>query len=352
MKYILDLSKLTPSDIILVSGNSKFGSLVKAVTRSNYSHAMIYVGHSVIHALLDGVYSENPQRILVDDPGDIKVLRLKSPLGEQARNTVVNYARNLSGSIYSMPEAGVSAVLKKTGKESESKRQFCSRLVAQSYRQIGVNIVGNADYCTPEDINKSNKLKEVAGVIRVANEEETVFADSYNPIRENQKRMFLWLNQARKTFSEREVDIQTEADVASSLIDNLDLDSVISQFIKDSGYLEHYEFDKYVNPHRYDVNLLLMKCLGPEQAEDIFSKEINKEPGEIKRHSNSYFICGYNFLSFGLEYHKLQKRLYRNLLSMSKDRLVVLSRFAEIFGKFNLKELCDYQINYIEKILL
>lgn len=351
MKYLLDFEKLAPGDIILESGTSKFSSVIKTVTRSNFSHAMIYVGHSIIHALTDGVYSTNPQRVLVDNPNDLKVLRLKSPLGEQARITVVNYARNLVGSIYSIPEAGKSAVLKKTNKETESKQQFCSRLVAQSYRQIGVNIVNNPDYCTPEDINKSSSLREVLGVIRQASEQEIVFAESENPIRENQKRMFLWLNQAREAFSERNIEIQTEADVTSSLMKNADLDGLICNFIKESGYLEHYDFDKKANPFRYDVNAFLEKCSSPEQALYIFFAEINKEPGEITRHSNNYFLSGLNFVHLGLEYHKLHKQLYRNLLSMSRDRLVTLYNIAEILKKPKLIEYCNYQISYIERII-
>lgn len=223
--------------------------------------------------------------------------------------------------------------------------------MAQSYRQIGVSIVNNPDYCTPEDINKSSSLREVSGVVRQATEQEIAFAESENPIRENQKRMFLWLNQAREAFSERNIDIQTEADVTSSLMENTDLDGLICKFIKESEYLEHYDFDKKVNPFRYDVNAFLEKCSSPEQALDIFFGEINKEPGEITRHSNSYFLSGLNFVHLGLEYHKLHKQLYRNLLSMSRDRLVVLYKIAEIFKQPELIEYCNYQISYIERII-
>lgn len=350
MKYLLDFEKLVPGDILLESGTSKFGSVIKTVTRSNFSHAMIYVGHSIIHALTDGVYSINPQRVLVDDPNGLKVLRLKTALSAQSRIAVVNYARNLSGSIYSIPEAGKSAFLKKTNKKTESKHQFCSRLVAQSYRQIGLNIVNNPDYCTPEDINRSNSLEEVSGVIRQATEQEIAFAESENPIRENQKRMFLWLNQAREVFSERNIEIQTEADVTSSLMTNKDLDGLICKYIIESGYLEHYDFDKKINPYRYDVNAFLDKCSSPDQALDRFFGDIDKEPGEITRHSNNYFASGLNFVHLGLEYHKLHQKLYRNLLLMSRDRLVVLYKVAEILKQPKLIEYCNYQIRYIERL--
>lgn len=351
MTYLLDLEKLVPGDIILESGSSKFSPVIKAVTGSDYSHAMIYVGHSIIHALPDGVYSTNPQRILADNAKGLKVLRLKSPLNEEARNTVVNYARNLAGSTYSIREAGLSAVLGKTSKASGSKQQFCSRLVAQSYRQIGVSIVKNPDYCTPEDIRRSVSLKEITGILKPANEQEIAFAESDNPIRENQRRMFLWLNQAREVFAKRKIEIQTKSDVTSSLMNNTDLDALICQFIKDSEYLEHYDYDKEVNPHRYEINALLKKCSSAEHALNICFGEIDKESGEITRHSNSYFLCGLNFIYLGLEYHKLHKQLYRNLLLMSHDRLVVLCKLAEIFKQPTLVEYCNYQITYIQRII-
>ncbi|WP_110642910.1 YiiX/YebB-like N1pC/P60 family cysteine hydrolase [Salinicola sp. CPA57] len=351
MKYILDFEKLVPGDIILESGNSKFSPVIKTITDSIYSHAMIYVGHSIIHALTDGVYSTNPQRVLTDDPKGLKVLRLKSPLTEQARNTVVNYARNLSGSIYSVPEASLSAVLGKTRKSSASRQQFCSRLVAHSYRQIGVSIANNPDYCTPEDINRSAKLNEITGVLKPADEQEVAFAESDNPIRENQRRMFLWLNQTREVFAKRKIEIQTESDVASFLMKNNDLDGLVCEFIKDSEYLEHYDYDKDVNPHRYEIKALLEKCSSAEHALEVFFGEINKEPSEIARHSNSYFLSGLNFIHLGLEYHKLHKQLYRNLLLMSHDRLVVLCQLAEIFRQPKLAEYCNYQTNYIQRII-
>ena len=60
-------------DIILESGSSKFSWWIKYGTNSKYSHAMIYVGHSIIHALTDGVYTENPQRIIVDSINNLKI---------------------------------------------------------------------------------------------------------------------------------------------------------------------------------------------------------------------------------------------------------------------------------------
>lgn len=73
MSYLLDFNKLQIGDIILQSGTSKFSWWIKKITGSNYSHAMLYVGESTIHALTNGVYSTNPQRIIVDSNNDLKV---------------------------------------------------------------------------------------------------------------------------------------------------------------------------------------------------------------------------------------------------------------------------------------
>jgi uncharacterized protein YycO len=153
MKYILDLEKLQHGDIILESGNTKFiSSTIKAVTGSHYSHAILYIGRSVVHATGDGVYSKNPQRILVDNVHDLKVLRCHGVDSSQLEK-ICDFARNKTGSLYSIAEASLSPVLGKTEKKASAREQFCSRLVAQSYYYgANISLVKNPDYCSPADI--------------------------------------------------------------------------------------------------------------------------------------------------------------------------------------------------------
>ncbi|OOE86854.1 hypothetical protein BZG73_03160 [Salinivibrio siamensis] len=351
MAYLLDLQKLKLGDIILQAGDTKFSAWIKAGTRSYYSHAMIYVGNSIIHALTDGVYSTNPQRILVERPEDLIVLRKKGGLNSKQESIITEFSRNLSGSLYNIPEAGASLIFNKFNKDAVTSDQFCSRLVAQSYQQAGLSIVKNVDYCSPENIHKSDKLVKINGCTRQALEKEIEFANSEDPIKENQKRTFEWLNKSRGDFAEKGIVIQSENDVQQALMNHPELDSKICEYVIDSGYLEHYDFDKKVNPHRYNLESFLTKAGSPEKALDLFYGEINKEPGEITRHTTSYFRAGLNFSHLGLRYSQLNQELYKNLLGMSLERLEVLCGFAKLIRQPKLIEICDYQIQYLRKLI-
>ena len=351
MQYLLDLQKLKLGDIILQAGDTKFSAWIKAGTRSNYSHAMIYVGNSIIHALTDGVYSTNPQRILVEQPHDFIVLRAKSELNSKQETIVTEFARNLSGSLYNIPEAGASLILGNSKKEAVTTDQFCSRLVAQSYQQAGLSIVKNSDYCSPESIHKSNQLLKIDQCTRLASEKDVEFANSDDPIKENQRRTFEWLNKARDVFAERNITIQTENDVQQALMTAPDLDSKICEYVEKSGYLEHYDFDKQVNPHRYNLKDFINKAGSQDKALELFYGGINMESGEITRHSTSYFRSGLNFAHLGLRYSEQNQELYRNLLSMSLERLEVLDSFAKLIQQPKLIEICDYQVQYLRKLI-
>jgi hypothetical protein len=45
------------------------------------------------------------------------------------------------------------------GPEPRSAKQFCSRLVARAYASVGVQLVPDKDYCTPEDLRVSPLLE-------------------------------------------------------------------------------------------------------------------------------------------------------------------------------------------------
>lgn len=349
--YLLNHQELNPGDIILQSGTTKFSSIIKNATDSDYSHAMIYVGNSLIHALTDGVYSINPQRILVTQPNHFKVLRTINPLYEQRKNIIVNHARNLTGSIYSIYEASLSPVLARTKKATKSKQQFCSRLVAQSYQAGGIFIVSNPDFCTPEDINRSSALTEIHGVVRAATEQEITFTQTEDPIRENQRRLLLWLNAARIIFLKRGIDIQTENDVDSSLLENKDLDSIICNRIIESGFMTHYDFDKEVNSYRYNSIEFLEKCTNEYHASEIFSVDIDKEPNFIKRHSENYRVSKIKHITHGLKFHEIYAQLYINLLMMSHSRIFTLKKVAETFKWQNRIEYCNIQLGRIEQAI-
>lgn len=330
MSYILNLDKLRMGDVILSSGSAKVSKAIMLATNSKYSHAMLYVGNSIIHADGSGIFSINPQRQIYKSKKDILVLRFKESISDEKILAVCQYARTLIGSLYSTKEATLTKLYANTKKTTANREQFCSRLVAQCYESIGYKIVNNPDYCSPEDIRKSSYLFEVDTFLTKATPEQIEFSKKDDPILKNQQITYYWLNKTRDLAKEREgVEIQTLNDVDVFMIEYPKYDSEISKYIHDSGYLDHFDSDVAINPYRYDYKLfrnhIESNNIPPEIA---VSAELEKEPGLLHRFATNYsgYLNYYNQTK--LEYFKIHVTLYKNLLSLSIDRLSILHRIA------------------------
>jgi hypothetical protein len=345
--YLLDINKLQVGDIILEAGETKVVSdLIKKITNSDYSHAMIYVDFTLIHAVKDGVFSKNPQRVLVKDKNDLKVLRLKNGVNTETIKTVADSARNLVGSLYSKREA-IAAVSRGKNKVANNK-QFCSRLVAQCYDSQGISLVANSDYCTPEDLNMSPLLIEVNDCVRAAGPDDLEMDKRKDPNLEHQKETFKWLKNARGLFKKEGIEIQTLNDVAQGLIDNRKLDKRICKYIEKTKYLEQYGADRVANKYRYQVTDFLERLNSDPNRQEFISQEIKLNEGEVNRHSKNFTIASENYKQSKLKFAKLDKKLYRNILLESKTRLTVIEQALSIgLDKSNVKSL----INQIDETL-
>ena len=119
MNYILEYKNLQCGDIILQSGNKLHSKAIKKYTNSNFSHSMICVEDmSIIHAEKEGIFSLNPQRLLVENVTDLKVLRLKQGLSDENLKEIEFFLRDQIGSIYSVKEA-LSIINKKRNNDKQ-----------------------------------------------------------------------------------------------------------------------------------------------------------------------------------------------------------------------------------------
>ena len=82
---------------------------------------------------------------------------------------IIDLARAEIGTRYSTIEAIRSVV---NLQKPRLKRQFCSRLVARVYNGAGINLVPDADYCSPEDLRRSPLLVEIPAETELVSEEE------------------------------------------------------------------------------------------------------------------------------------------------------------------------------------
>ncbi len=149
--YLLSIDKLQPGDIILTLQKGLASKSVRIATKSKYSHAILHVGDgSYIHSDKNGVHSGNIQRLLFDKIDSARVLRTKNAY---AAKLACDFARSQIGKSYSIKEAIKTKFY--IPKFEQNNRQFCSRLVAQSYEYAGLTLVNNPKYCIPQELDDS-----------------------------------------------------------------------------------------------------------------------------------------------------------------------------------------------------
>ncbi len=126
---------LKQGDIILTRSDEKPSKMIRILTKSEYSHAILYVGEgSYIHSDLAGVHFGNTQRLIIDNLDFVKVVRINN---QSAINKAIEYARLQIGTLYSRLSAANAGA--KISSKLDTKRQFCSRLIAKSYEYAGIN---------------------------------------------------------------------------------------------------------------------------------------------------------------------------------------------------------------------
>jgi hypothetical protein len=352
VSYILDLTKLTLGDVILCTGSSKGAKAIMMGTGSNYSHSMIYVQHAMIHAIPEGgVFSKNLQRELFETKDHIKVLRLKKPLPDHKMQKICNFARSKVGCLYSKKEAISTQLYSGSKKIAKTQKQFCSRLVAQAYASEDIQLVNNPNYCSPEDLNTSPLLEIVPNVNKIASHAEIERAQSYDPNEENQRATLEWLVKTRELAEERGFEIHSINDVPIFLSNCKSLDNTVCNYIRESGYLEHYKIVRKLNPYLYDLILFSsrLKAISIPGYKYI-SDEFNIEQGLVRLFTSNLLASKENLRLSGLNYFRLHIKLFENILNESKERLGILIQVSSEFSPPMINGIQSL-INKIEEVI-
>ncbi|MBE5221354.1 MULTISPECIES: YiiX/YebB-like N1pC/P60 family cysteine hydrolase [Pectobacterium] len=341
--FILNYDRLEPGDIILERGYSQHSELISKQTNSDYSHAMICVGGTIIEATREGgVFSRIPNRSTVRDINDFKVLRLKEYPGDEVIKVLCNHARCLAGSQYSVVEAlKVKAPDFLREFEKDSRKQFCSRLVAQSYNKAKINLVDNINFCSPGDLERSRLLHVVEDMVHLASEEEIAHALTPSPHVIHMKCAVGFVRAALKIFESHgirtienqddEVVITTINDITTALYQNrsyLGLDEELTDAMLSSGYLDHIDTDRRQNQYRYDPVLFRQKMeqeagKDEELLLDILRDEIRKDWSVLEVRLQSYF-AGRDNLKSGLKYAEAEFTIPKGLLKGMLERIIVI----------------------------
>lgn len=315
---------MKPGDIILTRSNEKNSSLICRVTKSDFSHAILHVGESsYIHSDLNGVHSSNIQRLLINEPQYVKVLRVNDPI---VIEKVITYARLQVGTSYSKFSA-VNAYAKVFTK-LDAKRQFCSRLVAKAFESAGVKLVENSDACLPQEIADSIFVHEVKNCVYQAEPEEIEFAKSYDPLKNQVEITNNILQAARKLLGNK---IQSLSDITSALILDPKYDSEICDIYESSGYLTMWEYEQQKNPWRYNVDLFNALQLSENKKKEIALRELEVATRLMNLYNDNLEQYFYIIQKYGLKYANQQFLLYKKLV---ENTLNHKSTAEEILGKY------------------
>ncbi len=229
-----------PGDVVLTTTPEPMSQTIRKFTGADISHAMICVGtSSVIDSTGDGVHARNLERIILEPGCAGHVLRPVKPLSTEQLRSIVSFARAAVGTRYTMTGAAKSVL----AGVAAGRRQFCSRLVAQAYRDAGVNLVSDADFCHPGELLKSAALVEVPNVLRnLSPEEETHWHEDIDNVQTMRDAINALLQSARKLSSE----IESLNDLDAYLVEHPEADAQLVQALRSSRYLELWrdEFER------------------------------------------------------------------------------------------------------------
>lgn len=257
----INYKQLKPGDILLTTSQAPESWSVRVGTKSNISHAMLYVtSSSVIDSTGDGVHSRNLQKMFYEDECAIYALRLKAPLSTEQLTKAVAYARAETGTQYSVIEA-VRAL--KAPRSEGSSKQFCSRLVARAYSAAGITLVENPDFCSPQQLKESPLLCHLPSpAVSVSDEEYESVKAQPNGI----KSMIEVTNDFLEQIRVLSPKIQSINDALYFITKNLEADDIVFEALKSSGYLDTWREQPDRFPWRYELSA--MKAFSEEHGVD------------------------------------------------------------------------------------
>jgi hypothetical protein len=259
----IKLDSVKPGDILFTARPAKMSKKIRVATDGVVSHAMICVQHSsFIDSTSEGVQARNLQRELFEVDEQAFHFRLTDAPNRQVLEQVVDYARAEVGARYSMSEAArsVAAI-----RRPRSTRQFCSRLVARVYKMAGIELVPDADYCSPEDLRRSLLLTELPIEFESVSDEEVAWMSGHpDPIRATHVAQNAVLDAARSV----DPEVENFNDLYGLLVRRPEADRLIAAALKSSGYLDIWKMEVEGHPWRYDHELMDRLSAPPEIMRD------------------------------------------------------------------------------------
>lgn len=323
----LNEASLKVGDIILTTTTAAVSKAIRVATRSDISHAMVYVqGHSVIDATGEGVHARNTQRLFFEDDYSVYVLRLRDGLTADQVKTICTFVRNQIGTQYSKKEAIRTAF---GGAQEWTRKQFCSRLVAQAYSSAGIVLVDDPNFCSPADLKASPLL------LNLKNTTESVSADQaaqWEGLDDIPQRMRDAINVLLDGARTKNKNVQNCDDLDRHLVDHPEDDEFVCGLLESSGYLTVWNIEKEKNPWQYDLSLMRQFAAGEPRVEEYcWGVLANEELGP-----NRFIVNrgGYAqlFAIFPRRTFNILMELYDLLATLHRRRVDVAAKWLEEHG--------------------
>ena len=325
-KTRIDHKKVKAGDIVLSTTTALVSKAIRKATRSDISHAMLCVEtSSVIDATDEGVQADNIQRMSFEPGCKVFVLRLRNPMSPAQLAAVTTFLRERIGTEYSIKEA-IQTVL--GGGDEFSRKQFCSRLVAQAFASVGINLVDNPNFCSPADLKNSDQLYSIADVLQQVTPEDAAFLEGRH---DTPQMMRAATNQVLGAARELDRGIQRFDDLHRHLVAHPEHDDHLCRVLESSGYLTLWELEKAKNPWIYDYEL--MAKLPSEQMEAYCQSVLTDEENGPNRFATNRGGYALFTAQYPLRFFALMLRLYNTLACLHRKRVDVATKWLESNGK-------------------
>lgn len=260
----INIDLLQKGDIILTTAEHKISKVVRMVTNSDISHAMICISYgTIMDSTQEGVQARNLQRLFYPEKASIHILRTKTLQDQGVLDKIIQFARAATGTPYSKAQA-VGTMNPFAGKGSS--KMFCSRMVARAYASVGLHLVKNPDFCSPEDIRRSSLLEELNPASVTVSQNEIQF---FKELPDQTEVMRNATNKLLKTVKDFAPSVEKVNDIDSLLLADPTLDARIASAYQASRYLECWEQEILIYPWRYDENVFSRLYLGTSDKQEL-----------------------------------------------------------------------------------
>ncbi|WP_036877046.1 YiiX/YebB-like N1pC/P60 family cysteine hydrolase [Xylanibacter oryzae] len=356
---------MQPGDILLMN---TYESQRRLMPGCKYDHIAVYLGDAfLIEADGTGVMMNHVYSYAFKDDDHGCIMRLKKSCSKKRIDELLYWLRQQMAMEFGSFQARKVPVLKNTDEQGEKNRTFCSRLVAQAYHQIGIDLVKNPDFCSPDDILGSDFLVKVEPSL------QPFTADMSNTVMNNQKQRAdsdTYLADLFQTMGQfYNEDIQKIDQLLIAAMNNIDKDADALDFILQQRWMTPAEKQtEMMWPWFNDDNALFAHFVTTENVlfflrNQILHYDLTYLPisrqnainmwviAKIKRESKVVKAISKQFKSVLDEAIRIRKRL---------EKLYILTFDRDHDGFFDFSEKYGFESNFefkegavdISKILL